>query len=659
METKKLQAPKVFSYIRFSTPEQAMGDSERRQLAEAEDFARRKGLKLDDSLRMTDRGLSGFRGEHRKRGALRAFLENVESGQVPAGSILLVENLDRLGREGVVEALSEVILAIIKKDVSIQTVNPSDTYSRESINSGGIWRLIAHIERAHDESQRKSHRLGAAWANKRNRIVNGEILTGRIPAWLKIENGKLIAIPEAAKTIRSIFKMKLAGLGRQAIEKKLNASAAWTPPANPKRKGQGWRASYITKILNNRAAIGEFQPFKGSHKYGTRMPFGEPIADYYPAIVNPDDFYAVQKQLAANKGKGGETGKATNLFTHIVRCAYCGGSMVFIDKGSSSKGGSYLVCDNGRRGVRDDSGKPICKSHSIPYHEAEAAVLENCINLRPEQILPSPDDQAAQISNLQDRLAGLRGKSDDSEKRISSLLDGLERATSKVVRDRLTARIDELEQEKKAVALELEAAEAALESAKSSRTSAQQWKRDLKELRSALATKGQVETRLRLRAHLRELIQRIEVFAVGFTKKKEAKPAKRGRSVVTRRRGEKRHLSSPTVTPAVTDDGEDLANHFYEIASELEPKQARTEEFHEFCEWVTSRRMSKAGRFLRIHFKTGLRRDIVPGDSIASGRGMEVDQNGSVGWGVKQPEFKELWKRFRSAKRHEVRPTTT
>jgi DNA invertase Pin-like site-specific DNA recombinase len=36
----------AYSYIRFSTPEQAMGDSERRQLALAEAYCARNGLKL-------------------------------------------------------------------------------------------------------------------------------------------------------------------------------------------------------------------------------------------------------------------------------------------------------------------------------------------------------------------------------------------------------------------------------------------------------------------------------------------------------------------------------------------------------------------------------------------------------------------------------------
>src|ERR1700721_2011081 len=94
-------APKVFSFHRFSTPEQAHGDSERRQVAAAEGFARSRGLQFDETL-LADRGVSGFHGTHRKEGALGQFLAAVESGKVAAGSTLVVENLDRLGRENVI-----------------------------------------------------------------------------------------------------------------------------------------------------------------------------------------------------------------------------------------------------------------------------------------------------------------------------------------------------------------------------------------------------------------------------------------------------------------------------------------------------------------------------------------------------------------------------
>src|ERR1700722_13018233 len=94
----------AFSYLRFSTPEQASGDSRRRQLAMAEEYAADHHLKLDRQLSFRDLGVSAFHGENARDGALRAFLEAIEHNLVPKGSFLLVESLDRLSRDRILPA---------------------------------------------------------------------------------------------------------------------------------------------------------------------------------------------------------------------------------------------------------------------------------------------------------------------------------------------------------------------------------------------------------------------------------------------------------------------------------------------------------------------------------------------------------------------------
>src|SRR5437016_3288480 len=135
MSSKHSLIALVYSYIRFSTPEQAMGDSERRQVSDAKDWARRKGLELDESLKLRDRGLSGFHGDHRKKGALGRFLELVEAGKIAQGSILLVENIDRLSREGAVKTLREIIFKLWDKGIVLQTLSPEETYEPGCDNS--------------------------------------------------------------------------------------------------------------------------------------------------------------------------------------------------------------------------------------------------------------------------------------------------------------------------------------------------------------------------------------------------------------------------------------------------------------------------------------------------------------------------------------------
>src|SRR5688572_9209430 len=87
----------VISYLRFSRPEQLQGDSLRRQLEASERWAAARGLRIDQTL--SDKGLSAYRGANAETGALSTFLALVRAGRIPAGSILLVESLDRLSRQ--------------------------------------------------------------------------------------------------------------------------------------------------------------------------------------------------------------------------------------------------------------------------------------------------------------------------------------------------------------------------------------------------------------------------------------------------------------------------------------------------------------------------------------------------------------------------------
>jgi DNA invertase Pin-like site-specific DNA recombinase len=59
-----------------------------------------KVIPSDDTF--LDEGKSGYTGDHvGPKGQLRRFLDLVEAGKIPQGSYLVVESLDRLGRDNV------------------------------------------------------------------------------------------------------------------------------------------------------------------------------------------------------------------------------------------------------------------------------------------------------------------------------------------------------------------------------------------------------------------------------------------------------------------------------------------------------------------------------------------------------------------------------
>ena len=88
----------AYSYARFSSVAQSDGDSERRQLEDAHRYAAERGFVLNESLGV-DRGLSGFSGENLAAGVLGEFVRQARDGEIAKGSVLIVENPDRISRQ--------------------------------------------------------------------------------------------------------------------------------------------------------------------------------------------------------------------------------------------------------------------------------------------------------------------------------------------------------------------------------------------------------------------------------------------------------------------------------------------------------------------------------------------------------------------------------
>src|SRR5262245_17499247 len=127
-------SPLAYSYIRFSSPEQAAGDSLRRQTAAAADWCKRHNVTLDRSTTYADLGKSAYLGKHREnpdRHKLAAFLKLVEGGKIPRGSYLIIENLDRLTREHMRPAVT-LFFSLLEAGVNIVTTSPERLFRHDS-----------------------------------------------------------------------------------------------------------------------------------------------------------------------------------------------------------------------------------------------------------------------------------------------------------------------------------------------------------------------------------------------------------------------------------------------------------------------------------------------------------------------------------------------
>jgi DNA invertase Pin-like site-specific DNA recombinase len=356
--------PQAYSYLRMSTDLQLKGDSRRRQLEQSRAYAEANGLELAEGAELEDIGVSAFKGANVRDGALGVFLDAVRAGTVKPGSFLLVESLDRLTRQHLLKAQS-LFLSIIQAGINLVTLADGRIYPAGTNDLGDLIVSLVYMSRAHEESLIKSHRISAAWRNKRAKAVAQVPMTKWCPAWLKLANDRThyVQIPERVEIIRGIFQDAASGMGIYSITTRLNQAGVRTFDSP-----NGWHTSYVAKILSNRAVLGEFQPH--ARENGKRVPIGEPTRDYYPAIVDEELFYRAQLAKSERRvsGAGRKGVQFTNLFSGLATCAYCKSSMKLENKGNGKKGGKYLICESALR-------KLGCPSLRWRYRDLETSFL--------------------------------------------------------------------------------------------------------------------------------------------------------------------------------------------------------------------------------------------------------------------------------------------
>lgn len=449
---------KAYSYIRFSTEQQSKGDSLNRQLKETKKYCEEHNLILDESTTLKDLGLSAYHGIHKIKGALGKFLKLVEDGKIEKGSILIVESLDRLSRENVLTALSQ-FLDIIKAGIKLVTLSDGMEYTQESIVKNWTELIIslAIMARANEESLKKSIRIRAAKQKNRNLArTTKRAITARGMHWLKLdkETRKFEVIPYIVIVIRKAFELKLKGYGAVLIAQQLNKDPnTWKPPVTKLNKSGGWSATYIIKLLRNKAVLGEFQPTV-SRSDGKSLNDGEPIKDYFPRVISDDLFYAVQDRIDKDSGKKGKSGgrksKARNILASVAVCGNCGGSLYYNESSDPKRFSASLVCINKTRAATDKNGKRICDVKPFKYDEVVDIVLKELEKLDIEKLFET-DEEKNKIEMLKQHLIALETKSKDLERKSTNLIEELENEDDATLRKMISNRIKQLNEENEEV----------------------------------------------------------------------------------------------------------------------------------------------------------------------------------------------------------------
>jgi DNA invertase Pin-like site-specific DNA recombinase len=387
----------AYSYIRFSSPEQAKGDSYRRQHAAAARYCTDHGLELATAKKYTflDKGRSAYSGRHLDdEGQLKRFLDLVENGTIERGSYLLVESLDRLSREKVSTALPR-FMDLLNRGIRVVTLADGRLYT-EDYNELDLIVSIVQMSRAHNESATKGDRISAAWSNKKELARTERKPLGKAcPYWLELVDGQYQAIPGRVETIKLIFDLAIQGHGQGSIPRILNERSIPVFGSRNRNHSGAWGTSSVAKLLNNRALLGEYQP---THTVaGKRVSDGEPVINFFPVVIDEPVFYQAQAVRAERRiHKTGRQSERFNVFQGIMKCGTCGDAMHLVNKGRPPKGATYLQCHSARKGV--------CTNGYLRVERAQTILREILAKVDSLSLVQASEGQTVK------ELTALRGK---------------------------------------------------------------------------------------------------------------------------------------------------------------------------------------------------------------------------------------------------------
>lgn len=515
---------KAYSYQRFSSGKEEDKDSFRRQQESAERFAHTHDLILDDTLRFRDPNTSGFRGKHRKEGALSEFLRLVNNGMVPRGSYILIEDFDRLSRENYWNT-SDMIRNLLKAGLVFALTMDNQVFDYEKYGSDpGLRNYIDwRIQKAHDDSEVKSIRIKAARNSARDKYFEtGKRLTAMSPVWLTLNDDRegWTVHTNIVKVIELIHQWYVDGKSRSWIVRTLNESNKyWKPEPSKRTSSGGWINSTIKSLLGDHRLIGHYQ-FHERDEEGRRVPIGEVIPDYYPNVMkhNMGLWQRVRNLRDANeklnKGHGGGNTKQNyNLVVHMVKCSECGGPLHLVFKRPDHPNSKYLECDNKRYHKTDQNGKRICTlSKNLRYYDVERAFFTRFKNLDLDTLMPNKDELQLRIDSVGADLAIAQGKLDHLEDFIENLTTGIGETKNPKARAHLTEKLDSAFVEQEAFQADIQRLTASLTNLRSERKSLKEKinvTKELYELLDNTPEEERPELRKRIHNQIRSWVSRI------------------------------------------------------------------------------------------------------------------------------------------------------
>ena len=307
-----------------------------------------------------DEGISGTSAE--KRPDFQRLLADCHRGLIDRIVVKSISRFARNTRE-CLEAIRELKLLDVGVYFEEQGIDTA-TMSGEMLTA-----LFAAIA----EEESKSISRNTRWGN-RKRMAAGTYLPSSMPYGYRLIEKEIIIEPSEALVVCRIYQDYLAGMGMDAIARKLNEQGV--PPS----QGKKWGHTTVAYILRNERYIGDslwqktyatesFPPQQVRNKGELPQYYAE---ETHPPILSKEVFEAAQRLAADRKPLAVFEPLTLSPFSRRIVCGQCGRSF----RKRIDRGQTYWLC----RGHEENMEN--CEVMQIPEDELYEAFLRLYYNLK-------------------------------------------------------------------------------------------------------------------------------------------------------------------------------------------------------------------------------------------------------------------------------------
>lgn len=321
----------TYTYARVSSQQQVGGSGLQRQGDKVGSWLAVNRGTHELVRAFDDAGKSGWKGSNLDEGAgLAEFLSMLAAGKVKAGSVLLVEQVDRLSRRGLMQSIP-LVMQIVGAGVTIHSLMDNRTLQGGDVMViGDLITLAVNLDQGHIESQKKSERLRAAWEKKIAKAeTEGVALTRNCPSWCVVDGTGYKLDADKAAVVKRIYRMRRDGHSCTGIAEVLNGDGV---PILTRRKGVNpkWQNETVRDLLKQVAVTGAYRA----------------NPSLYPAVVSMEDFQAVQRMRTKGRGAtmNADRPAAASLLKGLMACEDCGRALSLSGVSATSRGAYRCRC---------------------------------------------------------------------------------------------------------------------------------------------------------------------------------------------------------------------------------------------------------------------------------------------------------------------------